>query len=102
MQAVVKLGFNGNVLVADNGNIVYQKAFGYSNPDAKKLLDDNTAFNIASVSKQFTAMGIMLLKQQGKLKLSDSLRKYFRNYLISIFPSKTCSTIHRACPSISQ
>jgi CubicO group peptidase (beta-lactamase class C family) len=77
MQAEAKMGFNGNVLVADNGNIIYQKAFGYSNLETKKLLDNNTAFSIASVSKQFTAMGIMLLKQQGKLRLSDSLRKYF-------------------------
>jgi CubicO group peptidase (beta-lactamase class C family) len=77
MQAAAKMGFNGNVLVADNGNIIYRKAFGYSNLDTKHVLDNNSAFTIASVSKQFTAMGIMLLKQQGKLKLSDTLRQYF-------------------------
>jgi len=78
MQAEVAVNhFNGNVLVAKSGNIVYQKAFGYRNYETKELLDNNSVFELASVSKQFTAMGILLLKEKGKLKLSDSLRKFF-------------------------
>lgn len=70
-------GFNGNVLVAKAGDIIYKKSFGYRNYDTKELLDENTVFEIASVSKQFTAVGILLLSDKGKLSLSDTLRKFF-------------------------
>ena len=69
--------FNGNVLVAENGKIIFQKSYGYANFDAKHLLNDSSVFELASVSKQFTAMAILLLKDKGKLKLTDSLRQYF-------------------------
>ena len=69
--------FNGNVLVAKAGKIIYQKSFGYSNYDTKEPLDDNSLFELASVSKQFTAVAILELKEQGKLSLSDTLRKFF-------------------------
>jgi CubicO group peptidase (beta-lactamase class C family) len=69
--------FNGNVLVAESGYVIYQKAFGYKNYNTKELLDDNSVFELASVSKQFTAVGILMLVEKGKLKLSDSLRKFF-------------------------
>lgn len=78
MQAQVDVNrFNGNVLVAKNGQILYQKAFGYANYDTKTPLTLNSLFELASVSKQFTAMSILLLKEKGKLSLSDSLRKFF-------------------------
>jgi CubicO group peptidase (beta-lactamase class C family) len=70
-------GFNGNVLAARSGNIIYQKAFGYRNYYTRELLDNNSVFDLASISKQFTAAGILLLKDQGKLSLDDSLRKFF-------------------------
>ncbi|NOS94574.1 MAG: serine hydrolase, partial [Cyclobacteriaceae bacterium] len=69
--------FNGNVLVAEKGNVIYQKSFGVRNFYTQELLNDTTVFELASVSKQFTAMGILLLEKQGKLKLTDSLRYYF-------------------------
>src|SRR5689334_8649680 len=68
--------FNGNVLFARNGNVIYQKSFGWTNYDTKEQLNDSTLFELASVSKQFTAMGIMLLKEQGKLSYEDDVRKY--------------------------
>jgi len=70
-------GFNGNVLVAKGGKILYQKSFGWSNFDTKEPLDDNSLFELASVSKQFTAVAILELKDAGKLSLTDSLRKFF-------------------------
>ena len=69
--------FNANVLVADDGQVLLQKSYGYSNYDTKRLLNDSSVFELASVSKQFTATGILLLKEKGKLKLDDSLRHYF-------------------------
>ncbi len=69
--------FNGNVLVAENGKIVLQKSYGYADYDAKRVLNDTSVFELASVSKQFTATTILLLKDKGKLKLTDSLRQFF-------------------------
>ena len=68
--------FNGNVLIAEKGAVVYKKSFGLRD-EAKKLpLDDNSIFELASVSKQFTAMGVVLLEQKGKLKYDDPIAKY--------------------------
>lgn len=69
--------FNGNVLVADKGEIVFQKSYGYADFDKQRMLNDSSVFELASVSKQFTATGILLLKDRDKLKLTDSLRQYF-------------------------
>ena len=78
MQAQVNAyQFNGNVLVAKKGTILYQSALGYANYDTQKPLDLTSVFQLASVSKQFAAMSILLLKEQGKLSLSDSLGKFF-------------------------
>lgn len=69
-------GFNGNILVAKNGEIIYRKSFGYSNYDTKEMLNDSSMFELASVSKAFTAMSIMMLKEEGKLSYDDDVRKY--------------------------
>ena len=69
--------FNGNVLVAEKGNIIFQKSYGYADFDSGRMLNDSSVFELASVSKQFTAMGILLLMERDKLKLTDSLRHYF-------------------------
>jgi len=69
--------FNGNVLVADKGKIIFQKSYGYANFDSQRLLNDTSVFELASVSKQFTATAILILKDQGKLNFTDSLRQYF-------------------------
>lgn len=68
--------FNGNVLVAQNGEVIYKKSFGLSNFYTNEALNDSTLFELASVSKQFTAMGIMILKEQGKLNYDDDIKKY--------------------------
>lgn len=69
--------FNGSVLVAEKGKVIYQKCFGLSNYDTNTPLNDSTRFELASVSKQFTAAAIMVLKKQGKIQLTDSLRMFF-------------------------
>jgi CubicO group peptidase (beta-lactamase class C family) len=77
MQSVAdSAGFNGNVLVSKNGAIVYQKSFGYSNYDSQEKLNDSSLFELASVSKQFTAMAIMMLKERGSLSYEDNVKKY--------------------------
>src|SRR5688572_18977322 len=66
MSSVVDTAkFDGNVLVARGGNIIYQKSFGWANYDTQATLNDSSLFELASVSKQFTSMGIMMLKERG-------------------------------------
>ncbi|MFN8342210.1 MAG: serine hydrolase domain-containing protein [Cyclobacteriaceae bacterium] len=69
--------FNGNVLVAEKGKIIYQHSFGYANFDTRAPLNDSSVFELASVSKQFTATAILLLQKDGKLSVGDSLRYFF-------------------------
>ena len=53
-------GFNGKVLVAEKGKVVFQHSYGFANFDTKHLLNDSTVFELASVSKQFTATAILM------------------------------------------
>ena len=68
--------FSGVVLIAENGIPVYHKAFGYREFENQVSLQTTDIFELASVSKQFTAMIIMMLKEKGKLNYEDSLDKY--------------------------
>ena len=72
--------FKGSVLVAENGKVIYRKAFGYANKETKQLLKPEFCFDLASVSKQFTAMGIMILKERYKLSYDDKITKYFSEF----------------------
>jgi CubicO group peptidase (beta-lactamase class C family) len=69
--------FNGVVLVADQGTPVFFKAYGYRDMLAKTPLDTGDIFELASISKTFTATLILMLKDEGKLDLNDPLEKYF-------------------------
>jgi len=72
----VKGKLNGNVLVAKKGKIIYLKSFGLANEVTKEKVTAKSIFELASCSKQFTAMAIMILKEQGKLKLDDQIGQY--------------------------
>lgn len=72
----VKGGFNGCVLYGEKGRLVFKKAYGYDDFKAKKRLTTSSSFQLASVSKMFTAMAIMILKEEGLLNYDDSLRRY--------------------------
>jgi len=71
-----KNSFNGNVLIAEGGHVILEKSYGYADENTKRELNLNSIFELASVSKQFTAMGILLLEKQHKLKSDDKLAKY--------------------------
>lgn len=68
--------FQGNVLVAEEGKIVYQNIFGLANEEDSIGLSLESVFELASVSKQFTAMGIVQLQQEGKLAFEDDFTAY--------------------------
>ena len=64
------------LLVAEKGETVYHKAFGYNNFNTKEAMKTSSIFEIASVSKQFTAMTIMMMYDAGKLDFDDPVSKY--------------------------
>lgn len=68
--------FSGNVLVALGGNAIYNRSIGYGDPIRKEPVLESDIFQLASISKQFTAAAIMLLKSDGRIDYSDSLSKY--------------------------
>ncbi len=68
--------FSGVVLIAEPGKPIYHKAFGYREFANQSLLQTSDIFEMASVSKQFTAMIIMMLKEKGKLSYDDLAEKY--------------------------
>jgi CubicO group peptidase (beta-lactamase class C family) len=72
--------FNGAVLVAHKDKVIYQKAVGFADVEAKRPNDVNTIFQIGSVTKQFTSAVIMQLQQEGKLSVTDKLSKYFSGF----------------------
>lgn len=68
--------FNGAILIAKDGREIYSYAAGYANYEKKEMIKVDTPFQLASVSKQFTAMGIMILHEQGKIDIDDNITKY--------------------------
>lgn len=72
--------FNGNVLVAYKGNCIYNESFGYADMLRRSKLKKDDIFQLASVSKQFTAMAIMMLKEQNKLAYDDTVTKYIPEF----------------------
>lgn len=67
---------NGNILIAEKGKVLFKKSFGIANEETKQMLNENSIFELASCSKQFTAMAIMILKEKGKLNLEDHISKF--------------------------
>jgi CubicO group peptidase (beta-lactamase class C family) len=68
--------YNGVILIAEKGKIIFQQAYGYRDIETGVKLKVDDVFELASVSKQFTAMIIMLLRQEGKLNYDDPVEKY--------------------------
>ena len=68
--------FNGNVLVAKKGKVIYQKSFGFTDETRKMPLTKNAIFNFGSIVKQFNAVSIMMLVERGQLNLDDPISRY--------------------------
>jgi CubicO group peptidase (beta-lactamase class C family) len=73
-------GFNGGILIAKNGVVVYEDYQGFRDLRTKDSLTAETPMHIASASKTFTGMAVMQLVQQGKLGLDDELGKFFPGF----------------------
>lgn len=75
-----KYGFNGNILVAKKGKIIYQGAKGWADYLHRDSLKINSEFELASITKTFTGVAIMQLVEAGKLKLTDDVKKFYPNF----------------------
>lgn len=80
LKDLVKQGnFSGTVLVAQNGNIVFCKSYGYANKEKKVINTPQHEFSIGSITKPFVAVIIMQLVEQHKIKLDESISDFFPN-----------------------
>lgn len=73
-------GFNGNVLIVQKGKILYEHSFGYAHLKEKDTLNQASRFQLASLSKPFTAIAVLKLIQDGKVSLDDSVQKFFPQF----------------------
>lgn len=73
-------GFNGSILVAKNGKILFEEHVGRKDLRQKDPIESTSTYQLASVSKQFTAAAILLLYQEGKLDLDDFASKYLTGF----------------------
>lgn len=95
IDSIIATGFNddngpgGVFLVAKKDEIIYQKAFGKSNLETDSKLSTESVFQIGSMTKQFTAVSILMLEQEGKLKVTDAVSSYIPDY-----PNGNNITIH--------
>ena len=72
--------FNGSVLVAEHGKVIYKKGLGLANMEWEIPNTTETKFRLASVTKQFTATAVLQLVAQGKIKLDGKLSDYLPEY----------------------
>lgn len=93
--SVIRTEFNdpnspgGVFMVAQKGKILYQKAFGKANLELNADLNTDNVFELGSMTKQFTAVAVLILEEQGKLNVNDPVAKYIPDY-----PSGDKITIH--------
>lgn len=84
-----KAGPGGVFMVAKNGKVIYQKAYGKANLELDANLTTENIFQLGSMTKQFTAVAILMLEEQGKLNTSDTISKF-----IPAYPNGNSITIH--------
>ena len=70
----------GTILIAKDGNVIYRKAFGKADLELDVAMEPHHIHRIGSITKQFTAVAILRLQEEGKLLLQDDIRKYIEDY----------------------
>lgn len=73
-------GFSGSMLVAKDGQIIFEKYCGFEDPAHKDSVNEHSAFQLASVSKTFTAMAILKLWENGQLNINDEVSRYLSGF----------------------
>ncbi len=73
-------GFNGNVLIAQKGVVLYEKSFGYAHLRKKDSLQAGHTFQLASLSKPLTAIAVLKLYEANKISLEDTIQRFFPDF----------------------
>src|SRR5688572_19894399 len=76
MSRLEAYGFSGSLLVAKGGEVILDRGYGFADAQRKTPFTAETAFDIGSITKQFTAAAILKLEMQGKLGVSDPISKW--------------------------
>ena len=76
-KILLKTGFNGSILVAKDGQVLFEDYRGIYDFAKREPITEHTPFHLASISKTFTGMTALKLWEQGRLSLDDSLTKFF-------------------------
>jgi CubicO group peptidase (beta-lactamase class C family) len=77
LRRLEAFGFSGSVLVARRGEVLVDAGYGFAVAEAEEPYTPDTLFDVASVSKQFTAAAILALEQEGRLRVEDTLARFF-------------------------
>lgn len=88
------------LLIAKDGKIIYDNGIGVADMNTREIIDGNTAFNIASISKQFTAVGALKLCENGKISLDDSVSKYFPEFKSDIWKTVRLGHLLSHCSGV--
>ncbi len=85
IDSIVSSNYNQNepgisILIAKDGKPIYKKTFGIANMELDIPMKTDNVFQIGSITKQFTTVAILILEEQGKLKLTDDILKYIPDY----------------------
>lgn len=91
--------FNGNVLIAQQGVVLYRNSNGYAQVEKKDTLRADSKFQLASLSKTFTAVAILKLYEAGKLSLDDSIQKFIPQFPYSGIQIKTLLSHRSGLPN---
>jgi len=72
--------FNGNVIISKGNDIIYQRSYGFADFENQVPNSKESIFELASMGKQFTAMGIMILKEKGRLDFDKKVSEYLQKF----------------------
>jgi CubicO group peptidase (beta-lactamase class C family) len=98
-SSLKRTGFNGAMLVAKKGQIVFEAYNGVERLKGKDTITASTPFHIASITKTFTAMAILKLAEEGKLNINDSLQKFFPQFPYAGMTVKTLLSQRSGLPN---
>jgi len=73
-------GFNGSIIVAKSGTVLYKKSFGFCNKETNCFLNDSSMFQLASVSKVITATAVLMLYEREQLDINKDFKFYFNDF----------------------
>lgn len=79
-RLLIDKGFNGNVLISRYGMVIYERSFGFSSFRQSVPMNMETTFQLASISKTFTAAGVLILQEQGLLDINHMVKEYIPEF----------------------